>query len=58
MCGRPNNKKDLMRERCKTHSRSDLRKMRAARLKEAEEKRIETMASSFMNEPNIVIENK
>ena len=63
VCGRPKgskNKKTFdreaearMKERCKVYSREELRKMRIARLTEAEKKRIETMASSFMNEPNL-----
>lgn len=64
VCGRPKgskNKKTLdkevearMKERCHIYSREELRKMRIARLTEAEKKRIETMASSFMNEPNLI----
>ena len=64
VCGRPKgskNKKTLdreaearMKERCKVYSREELRKMRIARLTEAEKKRIETMTSSFMNEPNLI----
>lgn len=63
VCGRPKgskNKKTLdreaearMKERCHVYSREELRKKRIARLTEAEKKRIETMASSFMNEPNL-----
>lgn len=63
ICGRPKgskNKKTLdkeakerMQKRCHVYSREELRKMRVARLTEAEKKRIETMASSFMNEPNL-----
>ena len=63
VCGHPKeskNKKTLdievearMRERCHVYSREELRKKRIARLTEAEKKRIEIMASSFMNEPNL-----
>ena len=63
VCGRPKgskNKKTLdketkvrMKERCHVYSREELRKKRIARLTEAEKKRIEVMASSFMNEPNL-----
>lgn len=63
VCGRPKgskNKKTLdreaearMKERCKVYSREELRKMRIAKLTEAEKKRIEVMASSFMNEPDL-----
>lgn len=42
-----------MKERCHVYSREELRKKRIARLTEAEKKRIEVMASSFMNEPNL-----
>ena len=42
-----------MKERCKIYSREELRKRRIAKLTEAEKKRIEAMASSFMNEPNL-----
>lgn len=64
VCGRPKgskNKKTLdreaearMKERCHVYSREELRKKRIARLTEAEKKRIEVMASSFMNEPNLI----
>lgn len=63
VCGRPKgskNKKTLdreaearMKERCHVYSREELRKKRIARLTEAENKRIEVMTSSFMNEPNL-----
>ena len=63
VCGRPKgskNKKTLdreaearMKERCHVFSREELRERRMARLNEEEKKRIETMASSFMNEPNL-----
>ena len=63
VCGRPKgnkNKKTLdreaearMKERCHVFSRKELRERRIARLNEEEKKRIETMASSFMNEPNL-----
>ena len=63
VCGRPKgskNKKTLdraaevrMKERCHVFSREELRKRRMAKLNEEEKKRIETMASSFMNEPNL-----
>ena len=64
ICGRPKgsknkSKKELkvfgesMSERCHVFSREELRKRRMARLNEEEKKRIETMASSFMNEPNL-----
>ena len=63
VCGHPKgskNKKTFdreaearMKERCKVYSREELRKMRIAKLTEAEKKRIEVMASSFMNEPNL-----
>lgn len=63
VCGRPkgsNNKKTFdreaearMKERCHVFSREELRERRMARLNEEEKKRIETMASSFMNEPNL-----
>ena len=63
VCGRPKrskNKKTLdreaearMKEHCHVYSREELRKKRIARLTEAEKKRIEVMASSFMNEPNL-----
>lgn len=63
VCGRhkgSKNKKTLdreaearMKERCHVYSREELRKKRIARLTEAEKKRIEVMASSFMNGPNL-----
>lgn len=63
VCGRPKgskNKKTLdreaearMKERCHVYSREELRKKRITRLTEAEKKRIEVMASSFMNKPNL-----
>ena len=60
ICGRPNgSKKELnvfgesKSERCHVFSREELRKRRMTRLNEEEKKRIETMASSFMNEPNL-----
>ena len=63
VCGRPKgnkNKKTLdreaearMKERCHVFSREELRERRMARLNEEEKKRIEVMASSFMNEPNL-----
>lgn len=63
VCGRPKgnkNKKTLdreaevrMKERCRVYSREELRKRRMARLNEEQKKRIEVMASSFMNEPNL-----
>lgn len=63
VCGRPKgskNKKTLdreaearMKERCHVYSREELRKKRIARLTEGERKRIEVMASSFINEPNL-----
>lgn len=63
VCGRPKgnkNKKTLdreaevrMKERCRVYSREELRKRRMARLNEEQKKKIEVMASSFMNEPNL-----
>ena len=62
MCGRPKGSKnksvdkeaaERKKQRCHVHTREELRKMRMARLSEAEKKRIEAMASSFMNEPNL-----
>lgn len=62
-CGRPKGSKNKntfdreaearMKERCHVFSREELRKRRMAKLNEEEKKRIETMASSFMNEPNL-----
>lgn len=46
-----------MRQRCHVYSREELRKQRMAKLTEAEKKRIEIMASSFMNELNLTWKN-
>lgn len=63
VCGRPKgskNKKTLdreaeerMKQRCHVYTREELREKRLAKLSETERKRIEAMASSFMNEPNL-----
>ena len=44
---------ERMKERCRIYSREELRKRRLAKMTENEKKRIEIMASSFMNEPNL-----
>lgn len=46
-----------MKKRCHVYSRKELRDIRMSKLSEEQKKRIETMASSFMNEPNLTWED-